>query len=259
MLIDWFTFIAQLINFLVLFWLLKRFLFKPIMNAIDERENRIAMQIQDAETLKKEATEELDNFQHKNKEFDQQRQDLLNTAINEVDSERQRLLEQTRSDIEELRLQLQETIKKEQNKLGSEIINRTRTEVFSIVRKTLADLASVELEDQMAEVFIKRIKKLDPKEMELLLSAIKKVRGEVFVRSAFELPSKYQVALENLLKKDFFSETKIKFETSMNLVSGIELIAGGYKIVWSIDDYLGSLEDDITELLSANSLSDYET
>jgi F-type H+-transporting ATPase subunit b len=258
MLIDWFTFIAQLINFLVLFWLLKRFLFKPIMNAVDEREKRIALQIQDAETLKKAATEELDNFQLKNKEFDQQRQDLLNNAVSEVDSERQRLLEQTRNDIEELRLQLQETIKKEQQKLGSEIINRTRTEVFSIARKTLADLASVDLEDQMAEVFIKRIKKLDSKEKELLLSAINKVRGEVILRSAFELPSNHKTALVNMLKKDFFSDAKIRFETSLNLVSGIELIAGGYKVVWSIDDYLVSLEEDIAALLSANSLSDYK-
>jgi F-type H+-transporting ATPase subunit b len=110
----------------------------------------------------------------------------------------------------------------------------------------------------MAEVFIKRIKKLDSKEKELLLSAINKVRGEVIVRSAFELPSNHKTALVNMLKKDFFSDAKIRFETSLNLVSGIELIAGGYKVVWSIDDYLVSLEEDIAALLSANSLSDYK-
>lgn len=255
MLIDWFTFFAQLINFLVLFWLLKRFLFKPIMKAIDEREKRITQQIQDAESLKKEATEELNTYQLKNKEFDQARQELLNTAISEVDKERHRLLEQTRLDIEELRLQLQEGINMEQHKLGSEIVSRTRTEVFSIVRKILADLASVELEEQMADVFIKRIEKLNPEEMELFHSAIKKVRGEVIVRSVFEMPVKHQEALESMFKKNIFPETKIEFRNSKNLISGLELIAGGYKIVWSIDDYLHSLEEDVTTLLSANSMA----
>ena len=39
MLIDWFTVVAQAANFLVLVWLLKRFLYKPILGAMDAREN----------------------------------------------------------------------------------------------------------------------------------------------------------------------------------------------------------------------------
>ena len=42
MLIDWFTVVAQVVNFLILVWLLKRFLYKPILDAIDAREKRIA-------------------------------------------------------------------------------------------------------------------------------------------------------------------------------------------------------------------------
>ena len=52
MLIDWFTVIAQVINFLILVWLLKRFLYRPILNAIDAREKRIAAKIADADEKK---------------------------------------------------------------------------------------------------------------------------------------------------------------------------------------------------------------
>ena len=48
MLIDWFTVGAQLLNFLILVWLLKRFLYKPILGAIDIRERRIAAELADA-------------------------------------------------------------------------------------------------------------------------------------------------------------------------------------------------------------------
>ena len=257
--LDWFTFIAQLINFLILVWLLKRFLYKPVLKTIDEREKRIAMQMQEAETLKNEATIELDKYQHKNIEFDQHRQELMDTAIKEVNSEHQRLLEQTHNDIEKLRLELHEILRNEQQSLSSEIIHRTRTEVFSIVRKTLHDLASVSLEDQMTKVFINRIKNLDPKEKKRLLSEMTNVQGDVILRSAFELPPEQQAAVENVLKKDFSFKTKIKFETAMNPVSGIELIAGGYKVVWSIDEYLLSLEESIEELLSVKSLTNVKT
>lgn len=248
--IDLFTFIAQLINFLVLVWLLKRFLYKPILKAVDEREKHIAMQIQEAETLKKEATIELDNFKHKNNEFDQHRQGLLNTAINVADSKRQKLLEQTHGEIENLRLQLQENIKAEQQNLSSEIINRTRKEVFSIVKKTLQDLASTSLEDQMTVVFINRIKNLDSKEKDLMLSEIRQNKGEVLVRYAFEPSPNQQVAIKDFICNEFFAEAKVKFETDPKLVSGIELVAAGYKLVWSIEDYLVTMENSIGELLS---------
>ncbi len=69
--IDWFTVVAQAINFLILVWLLKRFLYKPILHAIDEREKGIAAQLAEAEAKKAEAQKERDDFQHKNEAFDQ--------------------------------------------------------------------------------------------------------------------------------------------------------------------------------------------
>jgi F-type H+-transporting ATPase subunit b len=55
MLIDWFTVGAQALNFLILVWLMKRFLYKPILHAIDEREKRIAAELADADAKKAEA------------------------------------------------------------------------------------------------------------------------------------------------------------------------------------------------------------
>ena len=93
MLIDWFTAGAQALNFLILVWLMKRFLYKPILHAIDEREKRIATELADADARKAEAQKERDAFQHKNEEFDRQRAALLSQATDEVNAERQRLLD----------------------------------------------------------------------------------------------------------------------------------------------------------------------
>ena len=80
MLIDWFTVGAQALNFLILVWLMKRYLYKPIRHAIDEREKRIAAELANADAKKAEAQKEHDEFQHKNAEFDQQRAALLSKA-----------------------------------------------------------------------------------------------------------------------------------------------------------------------------------
>jgi len=103
MLIDWFTVGAQIVNFLILVWLLKHFLYKPILDAIDAREKRIAAELADADTKKAEAEKERTDFEDKNKVFDQQRSALLGKAADEANAERTRLIDQAHKDAESLR------------------------------------------------------------------------------------------------------------------------------------------------------------
>src|SRR5271170_4570447 len=136
MLIDWFTVCAQALNFLILVWLMKRFLYKPILHAIDEREKRIATELADAGTKKAEAQKERDEFQHKNEEFDQQRAALLSKAIDEAKAERQRLLGEARQAADELSAKRQEALRNGARSLNKAISNRAQQEVFAIARKT---------------------------------------------------------------------------------------------------------------------------
>src|SRR5580704_15816140 len=145
--IDWFTVAAQAINFLILVWLLKRFLYKPILHAIDEREKGIAAQLADAEAKKAVAQKERDDFQHKNEAFDKERAALLKKAMNEANAERQRLLREAGKDADALRAKRQEALRTEQRSLGQEITRWARKEVFAVTRKTLADLANTSLEE----------------------------------------------------------------------------------------------------------------
>lgn len=249
MLIDWLTVAAQLVNFLVLVWLLKRFLYKPVLQAIDEREKHIMQQLEDAQSQKTEAGKEHDEFLNKTKEFDNQRQSLMNNAINEINAERQRLIDETRSDTEALRLQLRETLRNEQQNLNDEIVRRTRDEVFAIARKALADLASVNLETHISEVFIRRLNELNEEERELMTTALQSSPQWATVRSAFKLPEQLQTAIRQTIRDSFLTEVPVTFETAPHLVNGLELVSNGYKITWNIDEYLSSLKEKLTELL----------
>ena len=102
MLINWFTVVAQAVNFLILVWLLKRFLFKPILHAIDEREKGIATQLAEAEAKESEAQKDRDDFQHKNEAFDQERASLLKKATDEANAQRQRLFDEAKKDADAL-------------------------------------------------------------------------------------------------------------------------------------------------------------
>ena len=96
MLIDWFTVGAQALNFIILVWLLKRFLYKPILNAVEAREKMVAAKLLEADTKKTEAQKERDEFQSKNEAIDKQRVTLLSKATDEAKVEQQRLLDEAR-------------------------------------------------------------------------------------------------------------------------------------------------------------------
>jgi F-type H+-transporting ATPase subunit b len=254
--INWFTVAAQAINFLILVWLLKRFLYKPILHAIDEREKGIAAQLAEAEAKKADSQKERDDFQHKNEVFDQERAVLLKKATDEANVERQRLLDEARKDADSLRAKRQEALRNEQRNLGQEITRWTQKEVFAISRKTLVDLAGMTLEERMAAVFVQRLRALTGAAKEQLAGAVKASSDGARVRSAFDLPAEQHAAIQRALNETLSADVHIQFETVPEVISGIELSANGQKVAWSIADYLATLEKSASELLHEDAKPD---
>ncbi|MGB7629702.1 MAG: F0F1 ATP synthase subunit delta [Candidatus Deferrimicrobium sp.] len=249
MLIDWFTVGAQALNFLILVWLMKRFLYKPILHAIDEREKRIATELANADKKMAEAQKEGEEFKHKSEEFDQQRAALWSKAMDEVKAERQRLLDDARKAADALSANLQETLRSDADNLNQAIRRRTQQEVFAIARKALMDLATTSLEERLGEVFNRRLREMDGEAKEVFAEALKTASDPALVRSAFDLPAEQRASIQNTLNEIFSAEIQVRFETAPDLVSGIELTTNGQKVAWSIADYLASLEKSVDELL----------
>lgn len=250
MLIDWFTVAAQALNFLILVWLLKRFLYQPVLDAISAREQRIAKQLADAAAQAAAATSEREQFERKNKEFDTERAALLDTARAQATAEGQKLLELARQQADALRSRLQGAWREEQQLLGAEISRRTRDEVFAIARKTLADLAGVSLEQRMTQVLIERLSALGASERALLAAATAAPAGALVVRTAFELQPPERSAIERAVSAISATAAQLSYQTVPGLVSGIELCASGHKLAWSITDYLAALEKSAGEILA---------
>lgn len=287
MLIDWFTVIAQVINFLVLAWLLKRFLYRPILNAIDAREKRIATELADADAKSAEAEQQRDEFLHKNAAFDAEQTTRMNQLNAEVKTERLHLLDSVRQESENLRDKLQLALKNEQQSLQKALSQHARKEVFDIARKALSDLADSSIESRITAIFIKRLQGLTQEERAGFKSAFQSTIGStvgstvgsankdsglainnpLIVRTTFALTKEQCTQIENAIKDVFGYETAIgtdsasgrgdemvetmplQFLIDAEVISGIEISANGQKIAWSINDYLTSLAQGVDQLL----------
>jgi F-type H+-transporting ATPase subunit b len=254
MLIDWFTVGAQLINFVILVWLLKHFLYKPIIKAIDAREARIAAELADADARKAEAKRDRDDFEVKGKAFDEQRDALLAKAVVDAKAERDRLKDEARKEAEALRLRHQGSLQSEARRLDGELARLATKEVFGIARKTLSDLATVSLEERMGEVFTRRLREMDGKAKEVLATALRTSREPALVLCTFDLPATQKAAIQNALNETFSCEVRLRFDTAPDAICGIELTANGQKLAWSIAEYVGVLEKNVGALIDAQSV-----
>ena len=230
-------------------WLLKHFLYKPVLHAIDEREKLIAKELADADAKQAEAKKDRDDFQHKSEELDKQRAALLSKATDEANAERQRLLDEARKAADAWSAKRHESFSKDADNLKQSIVRRTQQEVFTIARKTLADLATISLEERVAEVFTRRLREMNGQAKDALGSALKSASAPALVRSAFEMPAVQRAAIQNAINETFSADIHLQFETAPELVSGIELTTNGQKVAWSIADYLMSMEKRVGEVL----------
>ncbi len=243
--INWFTVIAQVINFLVLVWLLKRFLYKPILKAVDDREKKIAAQIKDANHLKAEAKKEQEDFSKKNAGFEAKKVKLLDDAVADANTQRQKLLDDAKTEAIQLSAKLAAASKDRQQADNVIVAQKIQKQVFGITRMALKEIASESLEEQSANIFIKRLVELDEDGQKKFTDAFASNTNVVLVRSAFELPVKKQHDISKVVDQLLGSKANLQFKTASGLISGIELTSNGYKLAWSFAAYLNELERSI--------------
>ncbi len=239
MLFDWFTMGAQVLNFVVLVWLMKHFLYQPILRAIAAREKLVADQLANATAAKTEAQKEKNLFSKKNQDYDAQSATLLTQAQTSAKVEAQKLLEAAKKSASDWSSKQHVAFLNEEKNLHEAVSQRAQTEIFSIARKTLADLAGVDVERRMVDVFIQRLREVSGKES----------KGPTIVRSAFNLLSDQRAKIEEAIKSIFTDDAAVKFEISPGLICGIVLFRNETKIAWSIDDYLISMQGAVKDLL----------
>jgi len=248
-LINWFTVVAQIVNFLILVVLLKYLLYNRIIKAMDERERKIQLRLKEAEEKEQAAEREVESLREKNRDFDEQREKMLAQAKEEVDVRRRELTQEARQAVTNLRLVWQDAIQREKGSFLRDLRKMAATQVYTIARKAFEDLADAELGERMVDVFLVRIQKMKKKERETLAASIKEAGDEVFIRSAFEIPPKMRKKITRALHRHLTDEINPHYETASDLILGIELKTRGRKIAWNLRHYLDTMEENALRTL----------
>lgn len=251
--IDWFTFGAQILNFVLLVYLLKRYLYRPVLDAIAQREERIWGRLEEARRKEEEAEEERRRFQSLQEDLEEARAEILRSAEEEAERRRKELTEQIGDEAKAIRREWRDSIRRQKETFIQELRTRMSRELYGLVERVLQELTDAGLEDQLIEAFLARLPASREEERSEFLAAVGEADGRVRVRSSFPLAEgqrdRIETAIEEWVHDRDGMELELEWKEDPRLTLGIELQAGDRKVAWSADDYLDALQAETEEYL----------
>lgn len=242
--IDWVTVGAQIANFLLLVWLLKRFLYRPILDGIDAREAEIARRMAEAGEAQKKAETAEAAYQQQQAQLQLDQDAKLKQALAATQDQRHTLLAQTRAKLEQEQQDWHKHLEQERQQFTARLQRAGEDTLLELTRKALHDLADETLEAAIVRQVVAR---LQPMAGELARAAGDNT--DAVATTCAPLPEAAQAQMRAAVEK-ILPHTALRFAIDPQQAPGLVLQVGGGQVAWTIDSYADGLGALLSEYLA---------
>lgn len=243
--IDWITVIAQIANFLVLVWLLKRFLYRPILDGIDAREAEIARRMAEAGEAQKKAQAAEAEYRKQQTQLLSDQDAMVEQALRASENQRDTLLADARAKLEQEQKEWHRHLERERQKFTTQLQRAGEETLLELTRKALRDLADETLEEAIVRHVSKR---LQPIANELSAAAGDSIEAIATTRDI--LPEAAQAQMQADIDR-LLPGIALRFETDPQQAPGLVLRVGGAQVAWTVDSYTDEFDALLSERLAA--------
>ncbi|MFO7544083.1 MAG: F0F1 ATP synthase subunit delta [Trueperaceae bacterium] len=244
---DWFTLVAQLVNFALLIVLLRVFLYGPIQRVMAERSERIAATQRAAEDALREARADAEAIERERHEIARERRERLDDLEEELETERARRLEAIEREENDAREAASRALDRERDELVEALSRRTSELVADELRRTLREIAGADLDARSAEMLRRRAEAFDPDTLDALRSGARE--GPVVVTTAVEANDETKAEMGRLLRELTGDDVEPRFETDPALLFGVTIRLGAFRLAWNAAERTSDLERTLAERL----------
>jgi len=236
--LNWSTVVLEILNFLILVWILKRFLYQPVLDVISRRRAGIEKTLADAETRHAEAVSLREQYEGRLAEWSKERQQARESLARELEAERTRKL-----------AELQTTLEQEQEKVRVAGVRRQadtlrkleETALLHATRFTtrlLQQAAGPELEARLVDMAITGLAELPAERIADLRNSYGEPPAVVLVASAFPLPEDQHQRLVQALASIADPDIPQTFAQDSELLAGVRISIGAWVLGANLQDEL---------------------
>jgi F-type H+-transporting ATPase subunit b len=236
--LDWSTFLLEIVNFLILVWILKRFLYAPVRAAIERRQKRVEGVLAEAEDRRAEADRMRAEYEARKQDWERERTEARKELEQEVAAERGRRIREIEQEI----ARRQEQAETLDQRRRQETEHRAQEEALALAAdfgaRLLSRVADQDLETRLVEMVVEDLASLQDEHRQALASAVREGASGVRIRSAYPLGDSQRAALEAALSKAANAEVSCAFEEDADLIAGLRIEAGPLIMGASLRDEL---------------------
>jgi F-type H+-transporting ATPase subunit b len=222
MTIDWWTLALQVGNFLILVWLLQRFLYKPVVRIIARRKEETERAFAEAEAIRREAEAARKRYEVKQGELLAERDRIVDDARARLARERDEVLEETRREAEALVAEARARIDQERRRAVVDLDAKGVDLAVGISERLLRDLGVASVLDAFLERAEGHLDSLPAYEFDTLRAQLGD-GAPLCVLTAPSLDGARRKRWRERLRRRFGDGFKVEFSTDDSLISGIEL------------------------------------
>ena len=241
--LNWSTFAFEILNFLVLIWILKRFLYKPIMNVMARRQAAIEKTLREASDLKNDAETLRRQYENRRAVWEGERRAAQEQLTQEIEEERT-----------QRRMEIESALGEEEDKARAAAARRKadvryKTEAAALdlaarfAARLLQNISSPELETRLVDSIIDELSQLPGETIKTLRESWLDGPESILVTSAYPIIEKQRHELEETLIALAGSSVPIRFEQDEALVAGVRVGIGAWVLSANIEDELKGFAD----------------
>ena len=235
---DWVTFALEIVNFLVLVWLLKRFLYQPVLQAIARRKENIERTLADARAQQAGAQALEQKLNGRLADWERERNEMRARAEADLEAERERRMRA-----------LQDALDKEAARRGAleergalEARERVENEALAqgarFAARLLERLASPELEARLIALALEDLARLTEAQLQTLRAACRGDRQAAVTASAYELSAAGRNAIAQGLERATGTRLTAQFVRDPGLMAGLRIDIGPWSLNANLRDEL---------------------
>jgi len=234
--LNWTTFILELINFVVLIWILNRFLYRPVMKVIAQRKAAIQKTLLEAETTRNDAQALQSQYENRLTEWEQEREKAWKQLRDEINAERSRLLDNLRAELDQDR---EKAVAVEQRRL-KDFAQQAEASAIALggtfVSRLLSRLGGPELEGKIIDMVTQDLSHLPDSQMQMIRGASATTGLLMKITSAYPLDTARREVLSHACRMLAGRDVACEFLEDKALIAGVRISFGSWVLRANVQD-----------------------
>ncbi len=245
--VNWFTVAAQIVNFLILVWLLKKFLYQPVLTAMNKRQQKIQDKLEEAATLAEAAEKEKKQYLALQEATRNRGKEELLQARLDADNLRKKLFQKVEAEAETAYVSWQNELSDEKSLFLKQAGVQVAQQFQRLAQSAFRNLADADFEENMISRFCALITKHDS-EADFFRQQQNPDKLQVF--TAFPITRSSQDAIRETLWRRLASQPEICFQLEPTLIAGIRVSSNDHKMEWNVHQYINDFQNELERFLS---------